>query len=154
MVRSTTGVFIEPYTTASADAAGSFTLSGLAPGDYLLGAMLGADQGAEAPARVEAGGESRVELRLAPATLVRVLVKDKQGLPVQQAYLTCVSAAGRDYSTWLDWSSQPQAPPGEQRLGPLPPGTYTFKADRQGATPDPRTVTLKGEPELTLELVL
>lgn len=154
MVRSPAGVFIEPYSSATADEAGSFTLSGLAPGDYLLAVMLGADQGVEAPATVEAGEETRVELRLAAATLVRVLVKDKQGLPVQQAYLTCQSTAGRDYSSWLDWSSHQDAPPGEQRLGPLPPGTYTFKADRQGATPDPKTVTLKGEKELVVELVL
>jgi hypothetical protein len=92
-------------------------------------------------------------VRLAPATLVRVVVRDAAGA-ITPAHVTCQRADGADFSTWKNWYLGSQAPEGEHRVGPLPAGTYTLKADRSGATPDTKTVTLKGEPELLVELVL
>lgn len=150
--RLPSGGEIEELEPAKTGEDGSFAIGGLEPGTYALGAFHGLHQGAEVEVDVEAGKQSQVELRLAPATLVRVVVRDAQGASVK-ARITCQRSDGADFSSWINRSSK-ETPEGEHRLGPLPPATYTLQADLQGAAPGTKTVTLKGEPEILVELVL
>lgn len=151
-LRLPSGAYSEPYSFALADAQGAFTLAGLVPRDYVLGAVLGTDQCTELAVTLEEAGERPVELRLAPGTLLRVALRDAAGAPVK-AQLACLRADGKDYSSWFTWSFSSAPPPDEQRLGPLPPGTYAVTATREGAAPVAKTVTLAGEPELLVELI-
>ena len=150
-LRLPSGAYAEPYSFAEADAEGAFTLAGLVPSDYVLGAVLGTDQCAELAVTLEQAGERPVELRLAPGTLLRVALRDAAGAPVK-APLACVRSDGKDYSSWFTWSFASAPSPNEQRLGPLPPGTYALTATREGAEVA-KTITLAGEPELLVELV-
>jgi hypothetical protein len=151
--RRATGEMVEAYGVAQVDGEGRYSIGGLEAGSYTLGALYGLHAGAEVKVDVEQGKESQADIRLAPATLLRVVVRDAQG-NLTEAHITCERSDGADFSNWTNWFLASQAPEGEHRIGPLPPGTYTVKADREGATPDTKTVALKGEEEMLVELVL
>ena len=102
---------------------------------------------------VAAGKPTQVDLRLSPATHLRVIVRDAAGAPAK-AHVSCLRSDGTDFGWRNPFASRGKAPEGEYRLGPLAPGTYTVKAEREGATPDTKTVALKGEEEMPMELVL
>jgi hypothetical protein len=153
LARLPSGGQLEELKPAKTDAEGRFAVGGLEAGTYALGALFGTQQGAEVNVEVEAGKASSVELRLAPATLVRVVVRDAQGAVIK-AQITCQRSDGADFSWWIEGKPAAKAPEGEQRFGPLPPATYTVQANVEGAAPSAQTVMLKGEPEIMVEIVL
>jgi sarcosine oxidase gamma subunit len=134
------------------DELGRFSLSGLAPGSWTVHALQGLDQAAEADVAVAGDGQTKVDLRLAPATHLRVVVRDAAGAPVK-ARVKCMRSDGADFTDWRA-RSRGRAPEGEHRLSPLPPGTYTLWAEGDGATSKVKIITLKGEPESLVELLL
>ncbi|HEX6884303.1 MAG TPA: carboxypeptidase regulatory-like domain-containing protein, partial [Planctomycetota bacterium] len=130
---------------ARTDGSGHFEERGLAPGRLQL-TVTATRAAAREPVQVEiVAGESRaVELTLEPAAHATLSVR-QAGAPVGSE-LTLLDARGQ---------LQPihSTGKGEARLGPLVPGRYTLRAQRDGKTVERSFEIAPGGPELALELV-
>ena len=110
-----------------------------------------------APLDVRAGEVARVELVLAPATVLRVSASDAAGA-LQPLELSVRDLDGREHA-WLAGPEVSEAlqleglSATQRRAGPLAPGTYDVEA-RAGGRRALQRVVLAGEPERVLELVL
>ncbi|MSR62636.1 MAG: carboxypeptidase regulatory-like domain-containing protein [Planctomycetes bacterium] len=129
------------------DENGDFHLDGLTPGPLLVRAT---DKGAASreAVRVEivAGETRRVELELVPAVWVHLTVRDARGTLVGSE-LTAVDASGRRQMI----QSGPQA--GDAWLGPLPPGHYAVRAQRDQQTVERELEVTGKEEKLEVALV-
>jgi len=116
----------QPMARATTDAAGYFTLRGLAAGDYALWAE--APEGVGVNGHVAAGSSGDVPL--GPGKRIRGRVVDGQGHPVEAAVVTVVF---KDPSRFFDTLS---AADGSFSLGPLPKGDSTVVAQSWPLLPD------------------
>lgn len=149
--RNSGGGLVQANSLARTDHLGNFNVGGLGPGSYSLSVLHGPNAAAEAKVELQAGEMNTLELRLEPATLLRVQVRDKTGAP-SSATPCCVRSDHADFTSVRDWFRA--VPSGEQAIGPVPPGDYTLWAEADGAASEAKLVTLKGEPEMLVELVL
>jgi hypothetical protein len=127
------------------DENGSFELRGVTPGTHLIGAR-GRTVATREPVQVEivAGETRRVELELVPAQLVHLSVRQK-GVAVGSE-VSVLDERGRRQPV------QSRAN-GEVWLGPLVPGRYTVRAQRDGKQVERAFEVTAGEEQLELELV-
>lgn len=131
--------------TGLCDSEGRFEIGGIEPGSYRLYAFHGVRESAELLFDAEAGRELELELRTAPATLVRAVFD----ADFDYADLDCRRSDG---VSWRWFNHEADTADDEEVFGPLPPGTYTITHAPEGLPPSSRTVTLEGEREVRIEL--
>lgn len=152
IVRLLSGASVE-HSPLIADAAGTFVLPGLLPGEYLISAQFGSNQGAEQAIWLQQGVESGVELSMSPASMIRVIVLDRGENPLP-CRVRCHRLDGRDYSALLDWPVElAETSSRAEHFGPLLPGTYLVSAECVGRQIVTRCITLSGEAEVLVELI-
>jgi len=123
---------------------GTFSIVGLAPGRYLIGATQEHAATREPVAvEVEAGATRELILELVPATQIHVRARDASGAPLD-CEIRATGADGRP-------CPQRTGAPGEAWIGALLPGRYTVRATREGRTVE-RVVELTGPSPLEVEL--
>ncbi|MEQ1894379.1 MAG: carboxypeptidase-like regulatory domain-containing protein, partial [Planctomycetota bacterium] len=158
-VRDSAGKLLERFSMTTSGADGTFTYSGVAPGEYLVSArgkeLASSDS---APVRAAADAPGQVELRLSPGTRLIVEVLDAEGLAAQ-AMVTVLDAQGREVQGMIGFSELSSAfsqgfDSTQQSIGPVPPGTYTVIAVSGDGTRVKKPVTLDGQPERRLKLRL
>lgn len=125
---------------------GTFHIEGVASGTHWVRATSAGGATKEATrVDVEAGKTAQVELELVPATRVHVRVRDAAGSP-----LGCdIEALDREGA----WVPVQRGRTGEASIGPLLPGRYTVRVQRDGKLVDEALEVSTAEPEQTLELV-
>ena len=135
-----------PRPLGYADDDGSFSIGGLAPGPYLIGAVGERAATREpVPVEVEAGATRELVLELVPATQVHVRARDASGAPLG-CEIRASAADGRP-------CPQRTGTLGEAWIGALLPGRYAVRATREGRTVE-RAIELTGPSEDPLEIVL
>jgi len=100
------------------------------------------------PAEIEvpAGETRQIELELGPAVLVHVLVRDAHGAPVDSEVSALDVHGHEQHASAGDHT-------GEAWLGPLAPGRYTVRAQREQKTAERPLEVIGTEKKLELELV-
>ncbi len=132
------------------DAGGRYEVQGLPPGDYTVGAFKDGLATAKLErVQVRVQEETRVDLELGPATLLRVVVQNEAGEQVS-AGVQVVDETGRDYSTHFKWTGKDDP---TRHFNALPPGNYTVTATDGGKSAK-GTVQLNGEEVRDLNLTL
>jgi len=128
------------------DENGRFEIAGIAPGTQRVRARArGAAMREAVQIELQAGETRRIELELSPATLVRLTVL-QGGTPVGSE-LRVLDENGRPQV--VETSSEN----GKAACGPLTPGRYSVRAQRDGKTVAREFEVTAGEKELALELV-
>ena len=128
---------------------GTFVIGNLSPGTVFVGARTDRLVTPE-PVRVAlAHGEvARVELSLQPGTKLRVLLRAKDGTPVE-ANLSVLDARGRvagaAFSFGQDEFGKAVRPEDGVSLGPVPPGEYSFVATKPDGTSSRQEFSVSGE---------
>jgi len=156
-VRDAEGHMLDRFSMTASKSDGSFRYDGVAEGEYVVSARgKGLASVESAPVRVEAGGKASVELVLRPGTRLEVEVTDGEGEPLA-ARITVTDEHGREVQGMIGLADL-AATFGEafdgkkQRIGPLPPGTYTVTAVSADGHESSRPVTLDGQAERRLRL--
>lgn len=158
-VRDEDGNMLEAFSFVKADAGGRFEYEGLGPGRYTVSARKeGLSTRGEESVAVRSGEVARVDLVLAPGTVLLVSLEDKSGELVP-AMVSAVDERGREMSGMRALSDIMEQYNGglgalEQRIGPLPPGSYTVRAIAADGRSTKKSVTLSGQDERRLRLRL
>lgn len=128
---------------------GTYRFAGLPPGRITVLARkeYSASRGEHA-VDVRSGDEGRADLVLEPATLVLVRTVDSAGAKLD-APIQVLGVGGRFPSGSAAFSDA-----AGQRVGPLPPGSYTIRATDAAGRSGEVQVSVAGEPEQRVELVL
>lgn len=156
-VRDSSGHLLDRFSMITSGADGTFTYSGVSPGEYLVSARGQGQASAEsAPVRVSAGASASVEVVLDAGTKLVVEVLDREGQPLA-ASLSVLDGRGREMVGMLGMSELAAGFAAgfdgkRQTVGPLPPGTYTVVAATAEGEKASRPVTLDGQPERKLTL--
>lgn len=158
-VRDADGNLLERVSMTMSDASGRYSVGGIAAGEYTVSARLGQLASVEGtPARVRAGEKTQADLRMQPATVLAISLVDEDNQPTRAA-IVVVDAAGRQVNGMLSFQDmvdtmQRGFTPLEQRVGPLPPGSYKVIATAANGVSKTKPVTLNGQPERTLRIKL
>lgn len=159
-VRDSSGRLLDRFSMITSGADGTFTYTGVAPGEYVVSARgKGMASAESAPVRVEKGARAAVELVLYPGTKLVLEVVDDEGAPLQ-ARVSVVDEHGRELQGMLSWTEMMSGfgeggfDSSKQTVGPLPPGAYTVTAVTADGKKTSKPVTLDGQPERRLRLRL
>ncbi len=157
-LRDEGGRLLERFSMTASGAEGSFQYTGLAAGNYEVSARAGNQATAQnRVVRISAGETSRIELVLAPATVVVVDVVDAEGNAVA-ASISVRDADGREWTGMIGWADMMDSMSkgidlGVMRVGPLPPGRYTVQADASDGRSTKKPLNLDGnDPERKIKL--
>jgi protocatechuate 3,4-dioxygenase beta subunit len=158
-VRDTNGRLLDRFSMITSGPDGTFTYTGVAPGEYLVSARAKDQASSEsAPVKATAEAAGEVELRLFAGTRLIIEVTDGEGVSAQ-AHVTVLDAAGREVQGMLGFGELSSAfaqgfDSTQQSVGPVPPGNYTVIAVGFDGTRVKKPVTLDGQPERRLKLRL
>ena len=125
------------------DAAGRFTVAGIAPGEYCVVAHAGARAPGLATVAVTAREDAAVELTLGDGGFVTGRVVDEAGHPISGASLRPETFEGRGLPALVgDSMAGTSGADGSFALGPLPAGAIGLAASHRGHAPErvPATV--------------
>lgn len=131
-----------PRPSARTDAAGAFTLAGLAPRRYRLQAKSPGYGAATAEVEAVAGAGEPVELRLRPTDGLDLRVVHPGGAPAGEIRVAALDVAGRPVLA----GAYPTRGGGWVRLAELPAGSWSLLAATAGSATAARRVTAPGEP--------
>ncbi|MSR61217.1 MAG: hypothetical protein EXS08_02050 [Planctomycetes bacterium] len=158
-VRDSQGRPLDRLSMITSSADGSFAYEGLAEGEYQVSARGKGQASAEsAPVRVKKGENANVEIVLYPGTTLVIEIVGDDGEPLH-AQLTVTDARGREMQGLLGMSEMAASfsegfSSSTERVGPLPPGTYTVTATTDDGKKSTKPVTLDGQPERKLKIHL
>ncbi len=158
-VRDSNGQPVERLSMIQTDGAGRFTYRGLNPGEYTVVARHeGLVSPESAPVRVVEDGKSQVELRLEEGTFLVVVLEEPGGVPIQGS-VRVTDEHGNQVNGMLSLSELMGAltdgfSSAEQRVGPLPPGSYRVTATAEDGREASKPVTLRPGAERRLKLRL
>jgi protocatechuate 3,4-dioxygenase beta subunit len=126
------GLEVPSVASVATDAEGRFTLAGLQPGNYQLGARRPGyvvDRGGAPFAIADGDTKTDVVLKLTPQSILAGSVLDDEGEPVRRAHVAVqravYTAAGRTLATIEEAATKDD---GSFLFGTLPPGRYTVRA--------------------------
>ncbi|MFQ5748789.1 MAG: collagen binding domain-containing protein, partial [Planctomycetota bacterium] len=150
---------LSAFSLKSTDARGIVELGALPPGP---GRVLARKEGAgqvETEVRLQSGETTEVPLTLEAGTMVYVQVTDKEGKPATGIQAILLDARGAPLSLlYSGVAAATQAglsflKGGEQKIGPVPPGTYSVLLAKPGGGRKTHTVEIpRGTPEMHLTL--
>lgn len=158
-VRNADGRLMDRFSMTSSGPDGSFTYTGVEPGEYSVSART-KDRASSDSARVrvtrEAPGE--VELVVLAGSKLVVEVEDAEGQAVQ-AFISVLDSEGREVQGMIGMSEFSSAISGgfdssQQTIGPVPPGSYTVIALGLDGKRAQKPVNLDGQAERRLRLRL
>ncbi|MFE2373302.1 MFS transporter [Streptomyces sp. NPDC059398] len=132
--------------SGTADGAGDFAFGDLVPGTYTLAVSAAGHRPTAVPAEVASGAANRYEVRLAPGAHVRGTVRNSAGVPLDDARVTLLDAAGNTVGstvTGLD---------GVYTFSDLDTGDYTVVASGYAPSAVPLLVDRKDGHGLDLDL--
>ncbi|MEV4566320.1 carboxypeptidase regulatory-like domain-containing protein [Nonomuraea sp. NPDC049419] len=129
----------EVIATSTTDADGAYAFSGVAPGAYTLAVSAGSHRPAAVPTEVTATGRTRCDVELRPGTRIRGTVRVRDGVPLTDARVTLLDAAGNVVGTTITGDD------GAYAFADLTGGQYTVIAT--GYPPVADTVTVNGADE-------
>jgi len=158
-VRDSEGRALDHLSMITSAGDGSFTYEGVAEGEYLVSAHGKNLASAEsAPVKVKKGETASVELALFPGTTLVVEIVDEEGKPLS-AQLTVTDPRGRQMQGLMGLAEMAASfsdgfSSSTERVGPLPPGTYTVTATSADGRKSSKPVTLDGQPERKLKVHL
>ena len=144
-------------TVSGAD--GAFTYAGVAPGQYsVVARSLEAASTEENWIRVQENETTRVNLSLAPGTMLLVQVVDASGADVK-AWISVEDPEGRELNGMIGFAHilrrmSEGFDSDLQRIGPLPPGEYTVRIEAEDGRTAKKPVTLDGREERKLKIRL
>jgi protocatechuate 3,4-dioxygenase beta subunit/uncharacterized protein (DUF2141 family) len=156
-VRDERGSPLDRFSMIASGTDGTFTYTGVAPGQYQVSARAKGLASAEsAPVRVRAGEDASVELVLHAGTKLVVEVVDDEGAPLQ-ARVSVTDGAGREMQGLFGWSEMASGfsdgfDSTQHAVGPLPPAAYTVTAITADGRKASKPVSLDGQPERRLKL--
>ncbi len=158
-VRDEGGLPVERLAMIQTDAAGRFTYPGLNPGTYTVTARQGALVSQESGSvRASAGGSTAVDLVLEDGAFLVVQLEEGIGEPLR-ASVSVLDDQGRQVNGLLSMAELMGAfrdgfSSTEQRVGPLPPGSYRVTAHAPDGREATKPVTLRPGSERRLKLRL
>jgi EmrB/QacA subfamily drug resistance transporter len=126
----------EVLTTAATDAEGSYALSGVVAGHYTLAVSADSHRPAAVPVEVVGTGQTRQDVELRPGARIRGTVRARGGVPLNDARVTLLDAAGNVVGTTTTGDD------GAYAFADLIGGQYTLIAT--GYPPVADTVTING----------
>ena len=156
-IRDERGRLLERFSMVTTDASGRYTYKGLAPGSYTVLAKLDKQISAESDSvRVRTGEPVEAQVTLDLGTMLLVTVVDASEEAVG-ARISVVDDRGHEVSGMLTMDEIMSMMGGgfsskEQRVGPLPPGTYTVTAVLDDGRTAKKKVDLDGQEERSLKL--
>lgn len=158
-VRNSDGRLVERFSMTATGPDGSFTYTGVEPGQYLVSArtkdLASVDS---APVRATHEAPAEVELVVLAGSKLVVEVVDGEGNAVQ-AFVTVLDAQGREVQGMLGLSELSSAftdgfDSTKQNIGPVPPGSYTVIAVGLDGARAQKPVNLDGQAERRMKLRL
>ena len=158
-VRNERGHLLERFSMISTGADGTFEYPGVSPGLYTVTARVGeVVTPDEVPVRIRSEQSSAVELLLEPGTVLLVRVVDESGSDVD-AVLSVQNSDGHEVNGMVALNEMMGSLSqgfsyDEQRVGPLPAGTYTVRAESADGRSAKKPVTLSGQAERRLKIRL
>lgn len=158
-VRRDDGSIVDRMTFVESDDAGRFRYSGLASGSYGVHARRGDRTSAEiGPVAIDEDRRGDVELVLAAGTLLSVKVVDPRSDDTRGVSVSVRDESEREYAGLFSLGELMQEMGAwfsteAQRVGPVPPGTYTVTATHaDGRSRDRRVVVDGGERTVVVRL--
>jgi uncharacterized GH25 family protein len=158
-VRDGGGQLLERVSMTMSDSAGRYEITGIGEGEYTLSARQGQLASIEgAPVRVRAGEKTEAEVRMQAATMLLISLVDEDDEPTRAAVVV-LDSSGRQVNGMLSFQDMVEAMQKgftslEQRVGPLPPGSYKVTATAANGASTTKPVTLNGQPERSLRIKL
>jgi len=158
-VRNAEGRIVDRFSMTSSGPDGSFTYTGVEPGEYFVSArtkeLASSDS---APVRANPDGTAEVELVVLAGSKLVIEVVDAEGNSVQ-ALVTVFDSQGREVQGMLGFSELSSAftegfDSTKQTIGPVPPGSYTVVAVGMDGTRTQKPVNLDGQAERRMKLRL
>ena len=158
-LRGADGRLLNPFSTTETDGRGGFRFDGCAPGSYTVSARLDLLASPEsAPVQVVEGEDAAVDLVLGPAAVLRISVEDGEGAAVR-ATVRVFDGAGREVGSMLGSEAMEVLfsegfSSTEQRVGPVPPGSYRVEATAPSGETARKSVSLHGQEQRRVRLRL
>lgn len=157
-VRDNDGRLLERISLQTTGPDGRYNYGGVAPGDYTVAARTSTEAtAAEANVKVLSEEATPLDLTLEPATMLEVVVTDKEGTPMQ-AGIEILDSSGRDVAGQFGMADLTGMLSGEfstttRNFGPLPPGKYKVIAT-SGELSSTKPLSLKGQDDRKLRIRL
>ena len=156
-LRDENGQLLERISFVTTDASGKFDYSGISPGSYTVMARV-SDQ-VSAPSsviRVRSGERSEANVTIDPGTYLLVTVIDRSDKEVG-ARVSVTDDQGNEVTGMFAMTElmdlfQRGFANKQQRVGPLPPGSYKVRAVLDDGRSATKSVTLSGQPERSLKI--
>ena len=158
-VRDARGRLLERMSMITSDPGGGFQYSGVSEGEYSVIARAPGMASAESHVvRVEAGRTARTTITLDPGTTLVVTVIDASGADVASS-ISVLDAGGREMAGMIGYAEMmARLTDGlrtdQQRIGPLPPGSYTVRVTAEDGRTAKKSVTADGRAERKLKIRL
>jgi hypothetical protein len=158
-LRDSEGRLLERVSMSMTDSGGHYSISGIAEGEYTVSARQGSLASADStPVRVRAGEKSEANVRLGAGTMLLISLVDEEDQPTKASVIV-LDSNGRQVNGMLAFSDMTEAmqkgfTPLEQRVGPLPPGSYKVTAIASNGVSKTKPVTLNGQPERSMRIKL
>lgn len=156
-VRAESGRLLEPFSSTTTNAEGQFEFHGCPPGRFTVVARRGSSAATESePVLVSAGGDTPVELVLAPGAELVVVAEDASGEPLRAA-VQVLDERGRDQAQGRDAEGVERLlgqgiSALEKRVGPLPPGRYSVRVTAADGRAGSRTIHLRAGSSRTVRV--
>ena len=151
------GRVLQPLTPAETDPTGRFRYQGLPEGELWVGARSPAGASAvRGPVRIRAGEETELELGLVASTSLLVLIEDQRGGALR-ARVHLYDSEGRDHAGLESIPAFTSgrvkvSPASEQRIGPVPAGSYRLEAISEHGQSQSRELELGATAEMEVRL--
>jgi protocatechuate 3,4-dioxygenase beta subunit len=157
-IRDAAGSPMEMVSVVTTDARGTCIYSGLAEGDYQVSARTTDAATVEGTSfHVSAEETEHVELRLDKGTLLKVVMTDGEGNPVN-GRLRVIDSDGREHASYLSIAvimarmGTDGFSGSQQTIGPLPPGRYRVYARAEDGRETDKPVSLRGQDERSIRI--
>jgi len=158
-IRNADGGLMERFSFITTDTAGRFRYPGLSPGYYTASAKLGSESSQESSqAQVLSDAPGNVDILLEAGTLLLVSVIDNTGAEVRAT----VSVRDDDGHEWTGMSSFSELlesygagfSSNEQRVGPVPAGSYDIEVLTNDGRRGRKPITVSGQAERKVKVRL
>ncbi len=158
-VRDEGGRLLERFSMIESDPSGKFEYAGVAEGEYTVIARSGELASAETHrVRVSPGRTASTKISMDPGTMLLVTVIDSQGDDVE-ASVSVLDEDGREMAGMLGYTQMMARmtegfKSDQQRIGPLPAGSYTVLVSAEDGRTAKKSTTLDGRDERKLKIRL
>ncbi|QDV08629.1 Nickel uptake substrate-specific transmembrane region [Planctomycetes bacterium Poly30] len=158
-LRDENGRLLELFSFQATNASGAFEYDGLAPGEYTLTARAeGMASTTDTPLRIRSGEVTETSITVDTGTMLLVSLQDKTGADIRSR-VSVRDEHDHEVNGMLSLNELMARISGgvdgkEQRVGPLPPGTYEVSCVAEDGRTATRRVRLTGKPEKKLRLRL